>query len=328
MSYANQDATFSPELHAVVEQAMAADTKFIADILFPQYPVETRTGEYMRINRGKGQLLAKAGKEAANDPLLRAPNTEYREVTSTEEKDSWACQDRGLRQRIDDTVAQNTARFYDKRAQTARNLMRNMRISREARVAAIAFNEDNFGPAIDATAIPFTDANLATFDFPTFLRKAKLQIEKRQEDAALHLVMSNVLMDRVQRSTKLRQYFFGDLGGSADISNDMIAQKFGLAGVLVGKGSYDTTKEGKDADDDSLVWTWPEDMFGIFNIQGGAPEAGGCGRTFVLEQLTGGQLFVTEEKWHWGPRSTTIRVREDDQSKVINGNSGVLVQVQ
>ena len=330
MPYDNSASQFRPELHAVVEQAMASDSKFIADLIFPVYPVETDTGEYMRIKRGKGQLLSQAGGTTdATDPLVRAPGTEYREVTRTEEKDSWKTLDRGLREVLDDKLKQKVARFYDKEASTAKLLMRNIRISREARVAAKVFNESNFGTAIDATgaASTMSEANLATFDFPSYLRQAKLLIEKRQEDGGkLCLVISNNLWDRVSRSTLLRQYFFGTAGGSASINRQMVAEKFELADILVGKGSYDSSKVGKDASDSTLVWTWPDTYFGVFNIQDGAPEMGGAGRTFVLEQMTAGQLFVTESDWDWKTRATTIRVREDNDSKVVNENAGVLVK--
>lgn len=308
---------------------MAIDSKFIADIIFPVYPVETDTGEYMRILRGKGQLLSKSGGDTdATDPLVRAPGTEYREVTRTEEKDSWKTLDRGLREVIDDKLKQKVARFYDKEASTAKLLMRNIRISRESRVAAKVFNETNFGTAIDATGSTSTmsEANIATFDFAAYLLQAKLLIEKRQEDAFLALTISNVMWDRVLRSTLLRQYFFGTAGGSAMITKQMIIEKFGLSDVLVGKGSYDSSKVGKNATDSTLVWTWPDTYFGIFNIVGGPPEMGGCGRTFCLEQMTGGQLFVTESDWDWKTRATTIRVRQDDDTKIVNENSGVLVK--
>lgn len=327
MSYDNSSAEFRPELHAVVEQAMAIDNKFIADAIFPIQPVETDTGDYMRILRGKGQLLSNPGGTTdATDPLVRAPGGEYREVTRTEEKDSWKTIDRGLEEPIDDKLKQKVARFYDKEASTAKLLMRSMRIAREARVAAKVFNEANLGTAIDATGTPFTEANLATFDFAAYLSQAKLQLEKRQEDANT-LVLSGTMWDRITRSTKLREFFFGTSGGNAMITRQMIAEKFELSQILVGKASFDTTKVGKAATDATLTWTWNDLYFAVLNVQGGAPENGGVGRTFCLEAMTGGQLFVTESYRIEKRRSTFIRVRQDDDTKVVNENSGVLVKI-
>lgn len=327
MSYANAAAEFRPELHTVVEHAMAADKNFIADLLMPVFPVATRTGDYMKILRGKGQLLSKPGGSTdATDPLLRAPGTAYREVTRTEEKDSWNCKDRGLVEPIDDVLRQNTARFYDKEAATAKLLMRAIRISREARVATQLFHATNFGTPIDGNNTPFTEANIATIDFAAWLSTAKLTLEKRQEEANT-LVISAEMWDLAVRSTKLREFFFGTAGGNAMITRQMVAEKFELSQILVGKASYDTTKVGGTATDASLNWCWSNTYFGLFNVQGGAPENGGVGRTFTLDELTSGQLFVTESWREEKPRSTYIRVREDNDSKIINENSGILVQI-
>jgi len=54
---------------------------------------------------------------------------------------------------------------------------------------------------------------------------------------------------------------------------------------------------------------------------------GGAGRTFVLEALTEGQLFVTETYRDEHIRSDRLRVRQDDDIKTVNENSGVLVKI-
>ena len=326
MSYSDSSAEFRPELHAVVQHAMGVDNKFIADLIFPIQPVETDTGEYMRILRGKGQLLTNpGGLTDATDPLVRAPGAEYREITRTEEKDSWKTLDRGLEEPIDDKLKQKVARFYDKEASTARLLMRSMRIAREARVAAKVFNAATFGPPI-ASPLAFTPANIATIDFPELLKEAKRTIDKRQEEANT-LVISATMWDLVTGSTKLRTYFFGDAGGNAMITREMVAEKFELSQILVGKASYDTTKVGKTASDSTLAWTWSDDYFAVLNVQSGAPEMGGVGRTFCLEDMTGGQLFMTESYRIEKRRCTIIRVRQDDDTKIVNENSGILVKI-
>lgn len=305
---------------------MGIDNKFIADLIFPTYPVQTATGEYMVIKRGKGQLLSRpGGTTTATDPLARAPGTAYREMTRTEEKDSWSTVDRGLVEPIDDKLLQNVKRFFDKEQSTAKLLMRAMRISRESRVAAALFNETNLGTAIDSSVL-FTQANIATIDFAELLKEAKRVIEKRGEDANT-LVISNTMWDLVTGSTKLRQFFFGDSGGNAMITREMVAQKFELGQILVGKASFDTTKVGAIATDATLQWTWNDTYFAVLNVQSGAPENGGLGRTFALEEMTDGQTFITESWRDENIRATKIRVRQDDDTKFVNENAGVLVQI-
>src|SRR5437868_290986 len=117
--YQNPTAQFRPELHTVVEEAMAIDNKFIADALFPVFPVKTRTGHYVRIKRGKGQLLANPAGDGKKDPLARAPGTAYAEFTRTSEKASWNTVDRGMKTPVDDVNAQDLARFFDQQSADA-----------------------------------------------------------------------------------------------------------------------------------------------------------------------------------------------------------------
>lgn len=325
MPYANTAAEFRPELQVKVEEAMGIDNKFIADLIFPVYPVETRKGFYKRIKRGKGQLLSNPGKSTGADPLKRAPGTAYREISRTTEQDSWLCIDRGLEESMDDVNKQEESRFFDLESSTSIWLMRNVRIAREARVAAQMFDEETWGAAIPSD-LAFTKANIGTFDFPELMKEAIRTVDKRQESPNTWVV-SKEMYDLIIGSTLLRQFFFGTAGGSAMITRQMLAEKFELEQILVGRASYDTTKPGKDSTDDNLVWTWGDDMFWIGQCTGGAPEMGGAGRTMCLEAMTGGQLFVTETYREEKIRSDRLRVRQDDDTKVVNENSGILVRI-
>jgi len=327
MAYENTSAEFRPELQVKVEEAMGIDNKFIADLIFPIYPVQTRKGYYKRIKRGKGQLLSNpsAGKTEANDPLLRAPGTAYREVTRTTEQDSWLCKDRGLEEAMDDVNKQEESRFFDIESSTAIWLMRQMRIAREARVAGFVFNEGIWGAPIPSN-VAFTWDNVETIDPAKLIKEGLRKVDKRQEMPNT-MVCSAENWDVISSSTKFREYFFGLAGGAAQITRDMVAEKFELDQILLGRASYDTTKPGKDSSDADLVWTWGNDYIWIGQVTEGAPEMGGAGRTMVLEQLTGGQLFVTETYREEKIRSDRLRVRSDDSTQIVNENSGVLIRV-
>ncbi|MGB8167330.1 MAG: hypothetical protein WCF18_07540 [Chthoniobacteraceae bacterium] len=325
MSYQNTAAEFRPELQVKVEEAMAIDDSFVADTVFPIYPVKTRTGFFKKIKRGKGQLLSKAGgTTSATDPLRRAPGTRYREVTRTTERHSWNTEDRGLEEPMDDVNKQEESRFFDLESSTAIWLMRNIRISREVRVAAIIQDEAVWG--VEEASEAYTEDNLASIDFANDTKRLKRIMRKRQEPVNAMSLSLN-LWDIITSSEKLRSFFFGANGGNAMIDEEMIAKKFKLKYVLIGQTSYDTTKPGKDSDDANLQWAWNDGNIWFGNIQGGPPEAGGAGRTFILDELTGGELFVTETYRDEGIRSDRLRVRQDDDTNVINENSGILLKV-
>lgn len=325
--YQNASAEFRPELHAVVEEAMAIDTKFIGDMLFPTFGVTTRTGYYAKIKRGKGQLLknlATSGSTA--DPLRRAPGTAYQEFTRTHENASWNTVDRGLKTNVDDVNAQDISRFFDMEAADSKWLMRMIRIYRETRIAAFLHSESIWGTPLESD-IAFLEANIATFDAPSLIKEAKRTIDKRQEDCNT-LQMSRNLFDLITSSTKMVQYCFGSLAGQSQVTADVIAAKFGFSQILIGNASFDTTKKGADSSDANLQWVWGDDYMFVGNVQGGPPEAGGIGRTFVLEDLTnGGALFVPESYRDEDKRSNVLRIRQDCEENTVNETAGLLIKV-
>lgn len=325
--YSDTGAQFRPELHVKVEEAMAADTKFIADAIFPVYNVKTRTGFYKKIRRGKGQLLSGLGSNGSNDPLARAPGTSYPQVTRTSEQASWVTVDRGLMEVLDATIAQDESRFYDVESFTAIALMRNIRTYREIRVAGKVFNEAIWGAATPSTDnVNYTAANIETLNFSADLIAAKQLIDLRQEDANT-LVISRQMWDLAIQSTLLREFFFGTAGGNALITKQMIAEKFGIPNILIGNASQDSTKVNQNSSDANLNWIWNNNYFFIGNVQSGAPEAGGIGRTFVLEDLVNGSLFLTESDVDWDKRSTKIRIRMDSDENTVNEVAGTLVKI-
>jgi len=323
--YNNSNFEFRPELQVMVEQSMAADTKFIGDLVFPVYPVQTSTGKYKRLNRGKAQLLTDLGGAGGTDPLRRAPGTAYREITRGSEDATYTTVDRGLTEVIDHKLKQEEERFFDVMSATSKLLMRNIRTEREIRIAAKVFNESIWGTAQNA-AVSYLDANLATIDFAKDVISAKQTVDKRQEDANT-MVISRPIWDLALRTEKLRTYFFGTSGGNANIDSSMIMEKFGISNILIGSSSYDSTKLNKNSSDSTLNWVWSSNYIWIGNVTGGAPEAGGAGRTFALDQTTDGQTFVTESREDFDRRSTLLRIRTDDEQNTVNEAAGILVKI-
>ncbi len=317
--YENTAAEFRPELHAVVMEARNADSKFIGELLFPVYPVETRTGDYMRIKKGTGNLLLTEG----SDALLRAPGTAYKEVGRTTEKDGWNCKDRGLTEPVDDVNAQNVARFFDSEAASAKLCERNVHLAYEQRVAQTVFSTAIWG--VQLPLVNYTVALRTTCNFAEDLKKAKRTVDLRGESSNT-LVMNRLLWDYITSTDLLRTYFFGTNGGNAMITLDMIAEKFGLEQILIAEASLSTAKRGKaqvvDAD---LQYIWPQSYFWVGDVRGGAPEEGGAGRTFLLSPLAS-ELFVVESYRKEDIRSDVVRIRQDTDEKVINENCGTLVQ--
>ena len=321
MAYSNTSAVIRPELMAVVEDAAAADSYYIAESVCPVWFSPTKTGQYRRIRKSSGQLMA----SDLGDATVRAPKTAYGEVDRTYEKDDYLTIDRGLTEVVDDADAMEQSRFFDMEATAAKLVWRNMMIAQEKRVADLIMNESNFGK-FDAEE-NYTVANLATMNVPEDLKKAGRSVRKRGEMLNT-MVMSRNVWDLITQSTKLIQYFFGQLQGSASLTPAMLSERFiGGGQILIADATYSKAKKGKaNVEDTDLEYIWGDDYIWLGNVQGGFPDGeGGAARTIVWEQQVPG-LFITETYRDEQRRSDVVRVRQFSVEKLVNENSGQLIK--
>lgn len=312
--YRNSDAVIRPELSAVVEEAAAADNYFIGLQVFPAYNSAKKTGEYMKITKAASETMKKNVTE-------RSQKSPYGRVDRTYEKDNFACVDRGLEELLDDSVTAELADFFSTEQVTAKLLLRSIMIDHEIRVAAEVFNSNNFDAVNGAVA--YSEANLATINFPLDIQTAIKRVMKRGE-LVNTMVLNRDIFDIIRRSTLMSNFLFGPLGGGQQITVDMLGKAFGIQNVLIGDATYDSSKKGQTATPDYI---WSNDYIWVGNVQGGDFSAGGAGRTVVW---TGdaSSLFVTETYRSEQNRSDVIRVRQHTDEKVISTPSGTLIGTQ
>jgi hypothetical protein len=312
--YLNPTALIRPELSAVVEEAAFADNYFIGLKVFPVYNSERDTGEYYKITKSAAELQ----KKNVTDRAAKSP---YGKVDRTFEKDSFTCKDRGLEEDLDDTVTAKLTNFFSTEQVTSKLLLRSIMLDHEARVAAEVFNATNF----DATNsnVAYTEALLATMNFPLDIQNAIKLVRKRGEDVN-SLVLNRDVFDRIRRSTLMASFLFGPLGGGQQITEGMLGKAFGIQNVLIADATIDSSKKGQTA---AAGYIWSSDYIWVGNIQGGDFAAGGAGRTIVW---TGdaASTFVTETYRNEAIRCDTIRVRTHTTEKVISAPSGTLITTQ
>ena len=321
--YTNTDAEIRPELQAVVEEAALADKYFIAPNVFPIFGSGTKYGEFRKIKKSKGQLLA----SELGDSTLRAPRTPYKEVDRTYEKDGFRCQDRGLTEVVDDAEAKDIARFFDAESTSAKLVQRNIAIAYEKRVADKVFDPTVWGA--DNSKVAYTEANIATLDIAYDIEEAISKVQRRGEMVNT-MVMSRNVWKRIRRSTLLRQYLFGNNGGNQMITKDLFAQAFSdsaLLNVLIAESTYSTAGKGQTVTDAKLCYVWGDNYIWVGNVTGGDPNAGGAGRTILWEE-DAGSLYVVETYRDEPRRADIVRVRQHTDEKVINENAGTLITTQ
>lgn len=319
--YQNTEAQIRPELAAVVEEAAAADQYFIAQQVFPVYPVATKYGEYRRIKKGSGQLLA----SELGDSNLRAPKTPYKEITRTYEKDGYRCRDRGLIEVVDDSDSAELARFLEAEQVSAKLVQRNMAIAQEKRVADLVMDNNIWGK-VDAT-VNYTNTNLATIDAPKDIEDAISRVQKRGEMVNT-IVMTRDLWKLIRRSTLMRKYIFGEHGGGQMISRDVFAQAFSESAslqVLIAESTVSTKAAPKAVADADISYVWSSDYIWVGHVAADEPSAGGAGRIMVWQE-DADSLYVVETYRDEQRRSDVVRVRQHTDEKVINENSGTLIK--
>jgi hypothetical protein len=320
--YTNADALIRPELQAVVQEALEAEKFFIADMVFPPFASNTKTGEYRKIKKGTGNILA----SNSSDETLRAPRTAYKEVDRTYEKASYACRDRGLTEVVDDSDQNDLARFFDAEQVSTKLLLSNILRAQEARVAAKVMNEATWGK-VDAS-VAYTEANINTLDVPLDFEEAIARVQKRGEMVNT-IIMSRNIWKRLRRSTQLRKYIYGDNAGGKIITKDVFLATFQdsapITNLFIAEAVVSTAKKGEVVADNKLSYIWGDDYVWMGSIAGGDPSMGGAGRTIYWSEDVEFN-YVVESFRDEARRSDVIRVRQYNEEHVVNECAGTLIK--
>ncbi|MEY4489003.1 MAG: hypothetical protein RIQ79_1511 [Verrucomicrobiota bacterium] len=315
MAYQNTTAEIRPELNSVLEEALAVDNFLIGLDIFPVFQVDRRTGQYRKLTLAASELL-KAG------DTKRAPKTAYPEVDWTWELDSYATYDRGLTQKIDDSISNDVAHAFDLESQAAKQLLRRVRLSHEQRVSAATFNTSNFDSANSTVA--YTAANLATIDFIEDV-KIRLNALRARGEYPNTMVIPRGVWDRVRKADLTAKFFFGSLGGGKNVTLDMLMGEFMLQSIKIADAVVDTADKGQTP---SVSYIWANTHVWIGDVKGGDFGGGGAGRTLVWSGDTGGSTFVSETYRDENIRSDVLRVRSNMDEKVVSSKAGTLIVTQ
>lgn len=320
--YTNTDAVIRPELQTVVQEALEAEKFFIADKIFTPFGVSTNTGEYRKILKSSGNILA----TTSSDITLRAPRTAYKEVDRTYAKASYACQDRGLTEVVDDSTQADLQRFYDAESVSTRLLLANILRAQEKRVAAKVMNESIWGKA-DAV-VAYTETNIETIDVARDIEEAIARVHKRQESVNT-MVMTRDIWKRVRRSKKLREYIFGGDSGGKIITKDLFLSIFQdsapITQLFIAEATESTAAKNTAVPDNKLSYIWGNDYIWLGNVQAGAPEMGGAGRIFYWQE-DAEFMYVVESYRDEPRRSNVVRVRQNNDEHVVNECAGTLIK--
>lgn len=318
MPYTNAQATPRSDIYALVLQANADfNNLFIGDTVFPVKPEDVRRGIYMKAKLAAAELLNA-------DALPREQGAGYNRVNRKYDVDTYDAIEYGLEAAVDDSYEEEVERFMNLEATEAMLLERSLRISYEARVAALVMATPSWSATAISGAAAYTAANLATIDAAGDVDNAKTALLK-QGIIANAVVMSQDLFSRSRRTTLLQNQIFGVAPRGANQKmlpgEKDVAEALGVESLYVAKAPKNANQKGQTF---SGAFIWPNTYIWVGQIMGGEYQAGGAGRTIQWSKDTTG-LFTPETYRDDRIRSNVMRVRQNVAEKVIDETAGILI---
>ena len=294
---------------AVFEGLSNKNNLFIGTEVMPVFSSDVKSGAYLKLNIGDSETL--------NDDALKiAAGAGYPRTSRRFTSDSFDAIEYGLEEVLPDSNRRDLDRFFDTEVNIAAMLLRQIQISHEARVASATFAANGL-TAISASAA-YTDANITSFDVPGDVASAKLELAKYGV-LANTLIMSMPVFERIRRSAKVQNQFFGIVPSDQSrlLSEGEVAAAVGVDRVLVGRAPKNTAKKGQVY---SGGFIWSNTYMALANTVGGDFSGGGFGRTIVWA-ADSPVPFVSETYRDEARRADVLRVRQNSAEKVIDGSS-------
>ena len=319
--YTNTVATIRRDINVFLEQAQGAEKFFIGQQVLPVMNVDERSAQYPRIKIAEGGLMKR-------DVTKRNATGTYNEVTRKHSWDNYTCEDRGLKERIDDDKAADMKNYLSLEVTTAKLVRRNMLIDFEIAVKDRIFDAAVFSN--EAAKVAYTEALIATCDFPYDVNLAIEKLVLRGVDVNT-IVLSQKLWNYIRRTKLLQDYIFGSqdttkrkLIKKADIATAFSEENARELNVVVAAAGYDSANRAKDTP--SLTQIWPTSHIWIGQVASGGFENGGAGRTLSWTgSVKGKGLFQTETWRDEDRRGDMVRVRSNSIEKIIDETAGQLV---
>ena len=318
MPYTNAQATPRSDIYALVMQANSDFNKlFIGDTIFPVKAESARRGIYMKAKLANAELMNA-------DAVPREQGAGYNRVNRKYDTDTYDTQEYGYEAVIDDSYEEEVERFMNLEAAEAMLLERSLRISYEARVAALVMATTSWSATGISGVAAYTTAAVATTDPAADVDAAKTALLK-QGIIANAVIMSQNVFNRTRRATLMQNQVYGVVprtaGQRALPAENDIAQALGVDNLYVGKAPKNNNQKGQTF---SGAFIWSDTYIWVGQIQGGEYQAGGAGRTIQWDRDTTG-LFTPETYRDDSRRSNILRVRQHVAEKVIDETAGITI---
>ena len=316
MAFINGGTTIRADISQALIEAPQADVGLIGSQLLPLQNVDAKAGTYLKVQLAAGELLS-------NNALNRESGSNYSRGIRSFASANFATSEFGLEELLPDDASADLSRFFSYESETAKFLLRQLKLSHEKRVSDLLWNATTpFTIADQTRAVAYTQALVATVDIARDVAAAKLALAQYGYESNCVAMSANVF-ELIRRSTLLQNQFFGVISstGARLLSEAEIAAALGVANLLVGRAAYNSAGKNKSYTGSFVV---PDTKIIVGQVSGGEFTAGGIGRTLVWTGDAAGG-FVSESYRDDARRSQVLRVRMNTDEVVIDPNAAVRI---
>jgi hypothetical protein len=316
-------ATLRPDLAASFEafDLEAEKAGYIARKVLPTVDVASQAGNFGKIPLE--QLLQQRDTK-------RAPGSGYARGNFTFDDSTYACEEHGAEEPIDDREAKMYAEYFDAENVAAQRAYNSVLRNAEKRVADAIFNTTTWtgaSLATDVSSVPW-----ATIATAKPLTNVEAAVQKVYDGSGLwpNALVINKKVFRNLRNTpevidRIASSGAGDRNLASDVTLQMLAQAFDLDYVIVAGGSLNSAKEGQSA---SVSQIWSSTYAMVCRVAVGSDFREPCiGRTFHWG-ADGSSVDGSFESYRDEVvRANVIRVRHDVDEVVLYAQAGHLLKI-
>jgi len=316
MIYNGNYATPRPDLGAAYKEYMEDPDEFIALMVAPEFPVDVEEGTFSVITR---ESLRKTVDDKRN------ANGSFNQIEAGAEDKTFKTYARGLEAAVDYRKRSKFQKDFDLDMIKLEQLVHQMKLRREIRIASLLFNATTWTGAALATDVSGAPWDSASSGKPiTNVQAAKKAVYDNGGDANavilpysqfLNCMVSDQILARFPGINRLTP---GDIKGA-------LAALFDVKHVFVGKARKDTADEGQAAVNAQV---WSDDYVLVCRVaEQGAPPSTPCvarSQRWVLESP---EEMVIEQYYEPQTLRDKLRARNDVGEKVMDVFEAHLLQV-
>lgn len=313
-------ATLRPDLaESFMEFDLAADQAgYVGTSVFPVVNVDSQAGVFGKIPIE--ELLQ-------NSDTKRAPGSGYNRGDFNFTTSTYACQEHGHEEVVDDREAKMYAQYFDAEVVSTARAYNAVLRNAEKRIADAVFNTTTWTGASLTTAITHEWDDAANSVPITDVEAAVQKIYDNSGLWANALVINRKVFRNIRNSAsvidRINSAGAGNPSKPSDVTTAMLAQVFDLQHILVAGGTQNTANEGQAA---SLSPVWSGEYAMVCKIATSGDFKEPCiGRTFHWSE-DGSSVGGTVESYRdESVRGEIVRVRHDVDEVVLYAEAGHLL---